>query len=52
MLVLMFVPYTRACTTTMKVQDEMKAAVLEDWVNEAGIDVGGVDVRQLSVETR
>ena len=36
----------------LQVQDEMKAAVLEDWVNEAGIDVGGVDVRQLSPSKR
>jgi hypothetical protein len=34
------------------VADEMKAAVLEDWVQEAGIDVGGVDVRQLTTIAR
>ena len=34
------------------VAEEMKAAVLEDWVQEAGIDVGGVDVRQLSNDER
>jgi hypothetical protein len=31
---------------------ETKAAVLEDWVLQAGIDVGGVNVRQLDVVQR